>query len=229
VESSIRSYYREEIWAEHSGLSERYPGHADLVDWGRTFIEGEVLPALHKRNTDSSSDMSSFIWIHRNAPQAVREALRLLCYSGVLQEGVSGIRATRSEVGTRYMVNLGCLFAQDGEPVRYGSAVRRGLSVKRMVEFGANHRAYRPIDALSLDSVSSEGNEALQAQLQRPVSNLELTPFLQSKLRELNLETIGQVLASTEQEFMRAHYVGPARARHARNAAIAAVLEYLSG
>ena len=53
--------------------------------------------------------------------KTVREALSLLCYSGILLEGVSGIRATRSEVGTRYFVNLGCNFAQDAEPIAYGA------------------------------------------------------------------------------------------------------------
>lgn len=229
VQESIREYYREEIWAEHSSLSERYPGHADLVDWGRRFVEGDVLPAIYRRNASGSTETSSFIWIHRNAPQPVREALRLLCYSGVLQEGVSGIRATRSEVGTRYMVNLGCQFALDADPVRYGSSVRRALSVKRMIEFGANHPAYRPVDELSLAGIESEGNEALLQQLQKPVDLLDITHFLRDRLRSLELDTIGDVLASSEQKFMEAWYVGPARARQMRNAAIAAVLEYLSG
>ena len=107
AQETIREYYREEIWAEHSSLSDRYPGHSALIDWGRRFIESQVLPGLYARNQGRSSETSSYLWIHREAPQAVREALRLLCYSGILQEGVSGIRATRNEVGSRYMVNLG--------------------------------------------------------------------------------------------------------------------------
>lgn len=103
VQESVREYYREEIWGEHSSLAERYPGHRELIDWGRRFIEGSVLPDLYGRNQGRRSETSSYLWIHRDAPQAVREALRLLCYSGILQEGVSGVRATRSEVGTRYI------------------------------------------------------------------------------------------------------------------------------
>ncbi|WP_157937160.1 hypothetical protein [Geodermatophilus chilensis] len=125
IQEAIRQYYREDIWAEHSMLAERYPGHRPLIDWGRTFLERDVLPALHSRN-QSVAEKSSAIWVHRDAPQVVKEALRLLCYSGILQEGVSGIRATRSEVGSRYLVNLGCNFAQDAEPLTYGATVRRG-------------------------------------------------------------------------------------------------------
>jgi hypothetical protein len=49
VNTIIREYYRSEIWSEHSGLAEKYPGHTALVDWGRRFIEAEVLPELQKK------------------------------------------------------------------------------------------------------------------------------------------------------------------------------------
>lgn len=230
AQDTIREYYREEIWAEHSSLADRYPGHRELIDWGRRFIESQVLPDLYERNRKHSNGVtSSYLWIHRDAPQAVREALRLLCYSGILQEGVSGIRATRSEVGTRYMINLGCQIALDSEPVSYGTLLRGGLSVRRMIEYGANHPSYRPIESLTIDKLESVDNQALQARLGATIGLLDITNFQRQKLQELGLETIGSVLASNEQEFMQAHYVGPARARQMRNAAVAAVLEYLSG
>jgi hypothetical protein len=228
MQESIRSYYREEIWAEHSNLAERYPGHRELIDWGRAFLEREVLPALHRRNQDVG-ETSSAIWIHRDAPQVVREALRLLCYSGILLEGVSGIRATRSEVGTRYIVNFGCNFAQDAEPLAYGTAVRRGFTVRRMQEFGANHPAYRSIASLALDEVMDDGNAALEARLKETIDVLDLTYFQKSKLRELNLSNIGEVLSASEAKFRTLHYVGHVRSRQMRNAAIVAVIEYLSG
>lgn len=228
VQEAIRNYYREEIWAEHSNLAERYPGHRDLIDWGRTFIERDVLPVLYARN-QGTSEASSAIWIHRDAPHAVREALRLLCYSGILLEGVSGIRATRSEVGTRYIVNLGCNFAQDAEPIQYGSAVRSTLSIKRMQEFGANHQAYKPIENVGVEALQSDSNVALAARLAANIDNLDLTYFQKSKLRELNLETIGEVLAASEADFQALFYVGRVRSRQMRNAAIMAVIEYLSG
>jgi hypothetical protein len=228
VQEAIRNYYREEIWAEHSNLAERYPGHRDLIDWGRNFIERDVLPVLFARN-QGTSETSSAIWIHRDAPQAVREALRLLCYSGILLEGVSGIRATRSEVGTRYIVNLGCNFAQDAEPIQYGSAVRSTLSIKRMQEFGANHPSYKPIEQLGIESLQSDSNVALEARLAAGIDNLDLTYFQKSKLRELNLTTIGDVLGASEADFQALFYVGRVRSRQMRNAAIMAVIEYLSG
>ncbi|MFC4062370.1 hypothetical protein ACFOWE_29065 [Planomonospora corallina] len=225
----IRQYYREDIWSEHSGLTERYPGHRDLIDWGRQFIEGHVLPKLYETNKGRKSETQSHFWIHRDAPQSIKEALRLLCYSGILQEGVSGIRATRSEVGTRYMVNLGCLFSLDAEPVSFGAKIRQHLSIKRFPEFGANHSAYRPISKLSLENISTGGNQALESQLQKSSDLLDITEWQKQRIRDLGLSTIGEVLAASEEEFMKAHYVGPKRARKVSNAAIAAVLEYLSG
>ena len=50
IQEVIRGYYREEIWGEYSSLTERYPGHRVLIDWGRKFIEGDVLPDLYRRN-----------------------------------------------------------------------------------------------------------------------------------------------------------------------------------
>ncbi len=228
VQNAMRQYYREEIWAEHSTLAERYPGHRPLIDWGRTFLEREVLPALHSRN-QGVVDKSSAIWVHRDAPQVVREALRLLCYSGILQEGVSGIRATRSEVGSRYLVNLGCNFAQDADPVAYGSSVRHSFDIRRMQEFGANHLAYRSIQSVSLESLQRDGNVALEARLEADIGCLDLTLFQKHKLAELNLHNIGDVLSASEEKFKTLHYVGDVRARQMRNAAITAVIEYLSG
>jgi hypothetical protein len=229
AQETLRAYYREEIWAEHSSLADRYPGHRPLIDWGRRFVENQVLPDLYARNQGRRTETSSYLWIHRDAPPAVREALQLLCYSGILQEGVSGIRATRSEVGTRYMVNLGCQFALDAEPVTYGTSVRQALSVKRMIEYGAKHPAYRPIDRLTVEQFESADNHALEARLRSSSTLLDVTAFQREKLRELNLATIGDVLASDDQTFMKSHYVGPVRAMQIRNAAVAAVLEYLSG
>jgi len=229
VQDTIREYYREAIWAEHSSLSDRYAGHSALIEWGRRFIESQVLPDLYKRNLHRTSETSSYLWIHRHSPPAVREALRLLCYSGILQEGDSGIRATRSEVGTRYMVNLGCQIALDADPVAYATHVRQALSIKRMIEYGANHHSYRPIDALNLNELEGTDSDALRTRLRASIDHLDISQFQREKLAELRMATIGDVLASDEAIFKRAHYVGAVRARQMRNAAVAAVLEYLSG
>jgi hypothetical protein len=228
AQDTIRNYFREDVWSEHSSLGERYPGHRKLVDWGRTFIERDVLPVLHSRNEDAT-ETSSAIWVHRDAPQAARSALNLLCYSGLLQEGVSGIRATRSELGTRYIVNVGCNIAQDAEPVQYGSRLRQSLSIKRMQEFGANHPAFKRLGQDDLIPDDELRHTALRRRLDQPADILDLTDWQKAKLRELKLSTIGDVLEAKESLFRTLHYVGDVRARKIRNAAMTAVIEYLSG
>lgn len=228
AQETIRKYFREDVWSEHSSLGERYPGHRELVDWGRSFLEGEVLPALHRRNEDTT-ETSSAIWVHRDAPQAARSALNLLCYSGLLQEGVSGIRATRSELGTRYIVNVGCNIAQAAEPIQYGSRLRESFSIKRMQEFGANHSAFKRLNQRDLVPDHELRHAALRRRLEQPASILDLTRWQKDKLEELNLSTIGDVLEAKESLFRTLHYVGDVRARKIRNAAATAVIEYLSG
>ena len=109
INEVMRRHYRTSIWSEHSALAEKYFGHREVIDWGREFIESTVLPDLRTKNEGylaSERNTSAYFWIHRDAPEVVKEALRILCYTGILNEMEAGIRATRSEVGKRYMVNL---------------------------------------------------------------------------------------------------------------------------
>lgn len=227
---AIREYYRNNIWQEHSDLADRYPGHRTLIDWGRVFIESSVLPSLHARNVDKADgEMVSAIWIHRDAPRAVSEALRLLCYSGILQEGESGVKGTRSEIGTRYLVNLGCNLAQDSNPLDYGKKIRSSTAVKRFVEYGKNHQAFKDIAGFNPSAAVSEDNDALYARLDESIDVLDLTSSQVSKLKQAEIFTVRQALMASEEDFRKIRYVGHVRSRRIRNAAVAATLEYLSG
>lgn len=226
---AMREYYREAIWSEHSALGDRYTGHQPIIDWGRDFVERTVIPAGHKRNTADVTDTSIAMWIHRDAPAAVKEALRLLCYSGILQEAGSGLRATRSGTGSRYLINIGCVAVEDSDPIGYCTRLRRTVSIKRMTEFGANHPQYNRVSRLKVDELVTAQRDALDVQLRRSIDILDLSDFQKSKLRELGFETIGSVLGATESEFRSAKWVGAVRSRQMMNAATPAVFEYLSG
>lgn len=232
VNEILRSYYRTDIWAEHSSLAEKYPGHRAVIDWGRQFLEGTVLPELKSKNDQylvTDKDTSAFFWIHRDAPETVKEALRVLAYTGVVSEQASGIKATRALIGSRYVVNLGCLFALESSPAVTAFEISKGLSQKRMTEFGANHPAFKSLTEQRITFTEESASLALNEQLAKPVDVLDLTPWQVSKLRELELNTVGEVLKATEEKLKEALYIGDVRARRMRNAAIAAVLEYLSG
>jgi len=228
----MREFYRSGIWAEHSALSEKYTGHKPVIDWGRNFLEDVVLPDLKSKNDaylGKDKNSTAFIWIHRDAPEIVKESLRILCYTGVLTEQASGIRATRAEIGKRYTVNLGCLFALESTPATTAFEIAHSLTPKRMSEFGANHSAYSSLLNQNVDVTQIHEGFDLQPQLAKSNSVLDLSDWQRSKLDELQLHTVGDVLAATEDKLKEAHYVGGVRARRMRNAAIASVLEYLSG
>lgn len=230
----IRDYYRNDVWAEHSLLSGRYAGYRPLIDWGRSFLENTVLPELKKKNDQylsTDKKTSCFFWVHRDAPETVRQALRILSYTGIVTEHFQGVKATRSEIGTRYLVNLGCLFTLEGSaPAAAAFRIATNITVKRMTEYGVNHSVFSKLEGVHANLDDEQvGNAALKEQLGRDIEVLDITDWQRAKLRELNLNTVKEVLGATEVQLKKAHYVGDVRSRRMRNAAIAAVYEFLSG
>jgi hypothetical protein len=234
VNEMIKTFYRAGIWSEHSSLAGTYSGHKPLIDWGRNFIENEVLPRLGERNQralrEEGTESTCFFWIHRDSPEAVKHALRLLAYTGIVEKGEDSIRGTRAELGTRYTVNFGCVLALQATPTTVGLELARKLSVKRFVEFGANHASYEPIRNAVINLDGEDSLRVLREQLARSINKLDLTDWQKSQLASIGCETVGQILRNDETYFIdRLYYVGPKRARRIKNAADAAVLEYLSG
>lgn len=232
VNETIKDFYRTEIWSEHSTLSERYVGHKTLIDWGREFMESQVLPDIKSKNDQylaSDKSTSAFFWIHRDAPELVKEALRVLAYTGIVVEHAVGIKASRAEIGKRYLVNLGCLFALEVSPTNSAFLIANGLTPKRMTEYGSSYHFYKRLTDQAESITNAAMTLALSVQLDRPAAVLDLTAWQLEKLQELGLGTVRDVLNATEEKLKEANYVGDVRARRMRNAAVAAVLEYLSG
>lgn len=232
VNSAIREFYRDQIWSEHSQLASTYAGHRGLVDWGRKFIESTVLALLKLRNDvalSSGGKTALAFWVHRDAPKRAVQALRILQYTGVLKEHALGIKASRGEVGTRYVLNVGCVLAYESNPVQTGLAIVRASDPRRMIEFGGAHEAFHSLNFLSSDQESSSVSDALRRRLTRSVRELDLTEWQKDKLEELGLTKIRDVLSASDDKLQQAYYVGPTRARQMKNAAETSVLEYLSG
>lgn len=232
VNHTIREYYRTDVWSEHSGLATKYSGHTAIIDWGRKFVEVEVLPELHRKNLQYLSEdkkTTSFFWMHRDIPQPIREALRLLEYTGIVLEQASGIKATRSEVGTRYSVNLGCLLALESTPTATGFDIARSLTPKRMSEYGANYKFYETLLEQLPTFTEPNMTDVLVRQLEKPITVLDLTSWQRERLESIGIGTVGEILKTTETKLQEAQYIGEKRARRMRNAAITSVYEYLSG
>jgi len=233
VQSVLKEFYRTAIWSEHSGLSDRYPGHKDLIDWGRTFVEQHVIADAIQKNEawkkDGKPERTCYIWIHRDAPEAVKEALRLLTYTGVVAKLDSGVIATRRDIGTRYSINIGCLAAPSANPIVFITDIRRGLSIKRFTEYGQNFPAFVEIAAKVGQMVDVDLSQALERLLKNPITVLDLTDHQKESLGSIGITTIGMALNSTEAHFRRANYIGPIRSRKIMNVVTAAIFEFLSG
>jgi hypothetical protein len=233
VNSLIKEFYRTDIWAEHSGLAERYAGHRALVDWGRKFIEESVIPETRNKNQQWSAsgkdETTCVFWIHRDAPEVVKEALRLLAYTGVVVQGDSGVVATRSEIGTRYYLNLGCLAAPEPTPIPVLTKIARELNIKRFTEYGANHAWFSALVSSVGSFAEPDMSTILRKQLDKSIDVLDISQFQLDSLRTLGLNTIGEALRANEEQFQAVDYIGPKRSRRMKNAVVASVLEYLSG
>lgn len=232
VNDVIKNYYRSDIWAEHTTLGTKYKGHKSIIDWGRKFIEDYVLPSTKDKNERRAehNESTCYFWIHKDVPEAVKEAMRLLEYTGIVRKEKEGVRATGSEIGTRYEIKLGCVLAIENSPLQKGLEIAKNLKLSRMTEYGMNNPLFHN---LSID-IEKESESALKEMLDRlleeSIDILDLSNWQKEKLREHNLITLKQVLDTTETQMVETmRYVGEKRARRIRNAAIAEILEYISG
>lgn len=236
VNKLIKTFYRGQIWAEHTELGEKYKGHKRLIDWGRDFLEKHVISSIgsynSSRKTRGVSESSIYFWIHKDAPQAVKESLRLLTYTGIIRKVDSSVRATRSELGSRFEVKYGCIIALEGNPHNESKEFYNSLSLNKFPEFGKNHSVYSDIEKLVVGEQSdSQYQESLSYMLKKSIDVLGLlTNWQRVKLKEVGIKTIEDLHNNTEEDLIDKIYnVGSARARQMKNAATAELLEYLSG
>lgn len=232
LNETIREFYKVELLAEHSNLSEKYPGQKGLIDWGRNFIESVLLPELQKKNINylhEDKQTSCFIWVHKDVSQTVKEALRLLEYTGIIQEHGKGIKSSMSEVGTRYLINLGCLFAQEASPSNSALSIARNIAPKKMTEFGMNNVSFKALIDEIPDFKENDMSAVLEKELQKSIDVLDLSHWIKDTLRTIKINTVKDVLDATEAHLRTAYYVGEKRARLVKSAATASVYEYLNG
>ncbi len=236
VNQLIKEFYRAQIWSEHTELGEKYKGHKTLIDWGRDFLENNVIPSIQRYNDNRKdktlNESTIYFWIHKDVPETVKEALRLLTYTGIIRKTDSSVRATRSELGTRYEVKYGCVLALQSNPTNDSKNLFDHLSIKKFPEFGKSYLAYDSIANLK-DTIEGDENykESLQTLLKKPITVLELlTGWQKEKLNEAGIITLEDLYSKSEAELIEKIYqVGPVRARIMKNAANAELLEYLSG
>ncbi|WP_075619671.1 hypothetical protein [Paenisporosarcina indica] len=52
VNETIKNFYRNDIWSEHTKIADLYKNIKPLVNWGRDFIEDVVVPDTILKNSD---------------------------------------------------------------------------------------------------------------------------------------------------------------------------------
>lgn len=171
----IKAFYRGKIWAEHTELGEKYVGHKAIVDWGRDFLERHVIPAIEtyneSRKEKKADESTIYFWIHKDCPASVKEALRLLTYTGIIRKVDASVRATRSQLGARYEVKYGCVLSSESSPTSESSSFFRKLSLKKFPEFGKNHPAYGDVQDIESHILTDQQYlSALQKMLEKSSS-----------------------------------------------------------
>jgi hypothetical protein len=235
VNEVIRNFYRSDIWLEHTQLGEKYKGHKSIVDWGRSFIEDNVIPATISKNQErksrGKSESTLYFWVSKDAPEQVKEALRLLNYTGIIRKYDSGVKATKSNIGDRFEIKFGCLISQYTSPISNSKEIISNVKLDMFTEYGQNNTSY---SSLSISDIADFSDEefltSLQDQLNKPIYELDLTSWQKNKLSEINITRISDLLDATEEDLIaKLHQVGPIRARTMKNSATAELLESISG
>jgi hypothetical protein len=169
--------------------------------------------------------------VHKDAPEAVKEALRLLTYTGIIRKIDSSVRATRAELCTRYEIKYGCIISLESNPHGESPEFYKNLSIKKFPEFGKNHSSYSGSDGLLQTDDELQYKESVKSLLKKPIDVLVLlTDWQKSKLKSAGINTIDDLHKNTEESLIENIYgVGPVRARLMKNAATAELLEYISG
>ncbi|HBH1337167.1 TPA: hypothetical protein SOK46_000973 [Clostridioides difficile] len=234
VNTTIKSFYRTRVWNEHTKLGEIYKGHKDIIDWGRWFLENKVLIETinknEKRLNDEKINQTIYFAIHRDAPIVVKQAMKILEYSGIVSLHTEGTKV-RTEIYDRYQINFGVVLASEvkSTPVNRYKEIANNLSIKLFTDYGMNSYAYEGIE--KLDYIESEESitAILDEILESSIDKLDLPYYQRNTLKEVGFLTIKDILKGKEQDLQKAYLIGPIRSRRIFNIALNATIEYISG
>ena len=230
VNDTIKEFYRTSIWNEHTKLAEIYSGHKPLIDWGRHFIENIVLVETNQKNETRKNDVKKqqtiYFAIHRDAPEQVKHAIRILEYSGIVSIHTEGTKV-RGEIFDRYQINFGVVLSTSQTPINYFKSILEGLSIKLYTDYGMNSPAYNDIICFSEENINFDS--VIDKVLETSIEKLDITEFQRESIKRGGFNNLGDILEGKEEDLQRASNIGPKRARYIWNAAYNATMEYFSG
>lgn len=233
VNDVIKDFYRATIWTEHTKLEERYEGHKKMIDWSRKFIENIVINDIAKINEklgEQNEKTTIYFAISRNSPETVKQAIKILEYSGIVTLDVEATKF-RYDLYDRYQLNYGIVLlsttsANLAESSRY---IIKNISQKKFPNYGENSPAFEGAAELILSNKENNNTGILDYVLNKEVFNLDISPKLLRRLDTAGIKKIKDIFEKNEEDLRSINYIGPVRSRQIYNHVMAAVIEYISG
>ncbi|MCU9811665.1 helix-hairpin-helix domain-containing protein [Paraclostridium sp. AKS81] len=239
IQNIIKDFYRNDIWDDHTKLSELYKGHSSLIDWGRNFMENEVLKSTWEKNskilTDNKSGQTISFTVHKDSPIQVKHAISILEYTGIIYLDKENIREHYA-LYNRYKINLGIVLSSEFrsnstghvDPINRYKQIVSNLDGIKPTSYGNTSKSYKDVEDISFTQ-SDFNKDVLQTILQKNITNLDLSKFLVERMKSINISTIGDVLKADIENLKIAKGIGKARARKIFNETYSAAIEYISG
>lgn len=235
VNTTIKDFYRNQMWNEYTKLGDKFAKYKEIIDWGRNFIEDKVLTETYNKNTRSNNEedydkQTIYFIIHKDAPELVKKAISILEYSGIVMLHTEGYKI-RGEVYNRYQINMGIVAASTSESdmSTYINKLRNGLSIKVVTEFGANSTAFKDLVSIKNNIALDDAGIDLQTLLEKPVDILDIYEYQKSEIKKEGFCKLYDILNASENDLQKARLIGPIRARNILNLSMHALLEYIIG
>ncbi len=235
VNSTLKDFYRTQIWNEYTKLGDKFSAYKEIVDWGRAFIEDKVLVETQNKNARSEKEedydkQTIYFIIHKDAPELVKKAISILEYAGIVVLHTEGYKI-RGSIYNRYQINMGIVAASTSETdlSTYVNKLRRGLSIKVVTEYGANSIAFKELENIKNNINLDDGGIDLQTLLDKPIDILDIYEYQKNEIKKKGFYKLFDILNASELDLQKAYLIGPVRARTIYNLSMNALLEYIIG
>lgn len=235
VNSTLKDFYRTQMWNEYTKLGEKFSEYKEIIDWGRSFVEEKLLVETNNKNNrfDKEEDYDKttiYFIIQKDAPEIVKKAISILEYSGIVMLHTEGYKMHKN-IYNRYQINLGIVAASTNETdlATYINKIKNNLSIKIVTEYSANSSAFFQANRIANNIDFKNVGIDLKKLLEKDIDILEIYEYQKQKLKNAGFCKLSDIVSASEEELTRAYLIGPKRARNISNVAMHAVLEYIVG
>lgn len=234
VNSTLKDFYRTQMWNEYTKLGDKFEAYKEIVDWGRMFVEDKVLVETQNKNARSEKEddynkQTIYFIIHKDAPELVKKAISILEYAGIVVLHTAGYKI-RGNIYNRYQINMGIVAASTSESdlSTYINKLRKGLSIKIVTEYGANSVAFKELEQIKNNINLDDGGIDLQTLLNKPIDILDIYEYQKAEIKKKGFCKLVDILNASEADLQKARLIGPKRARNIYNLSMNALLEYIN-